>query len=44
MSEGLVKLLEYRNGAYQGMARRSEREGLGIFIWDSGEVSECKKQ
>ncbi|KAL4487624.1 hypothetical protein ABPG72_017413 [Tetrahymena utriculariae] len=37
--EKRIKLIEYRNGIYQGMIHPNEqRTNLGIYTWDSGEV------
>ncbi|KAL4437593.1 hypothetical protein ABPG74_017831 [Tetrahymena malaccensis] len=37
--EKRIKLIEYRNGIYQGMIHpNEERTNLGIYTWDSGEV------
>ncbi|EGR31504.1 hypothetical protein IMG5_107220 [Ichthyophthirius multifiliis] len=34
-----LKQIEYRNGIYQGLVNKNnEKTGLGIHIWDSGEV------
>lgn len=34
-----IHYLEFKDGSYQGqVASKSERDGIGIYIWDSGEV------
>ena len=31
-------ILEYQNGLYQGdLKQNAIREGLGVYLWDSGE-------
>ena len=31
-------LVEFGNGFYEGEWRSGKREGLGVFMWDSGTV------
>ncbi len=32
-----IHIFEYSNGVYQGEIKASVRDGLGVYLWDSGQ-------
>lgn len=31
-------MISFSNGIYQGLINNSQREGIGIYIWDNGQI------